>query len=247
MWLSGFRKKFWAFLIFRFTRMFYRIKWESRENLEVFKRHLQDGSAIIVFNHISLDDTLILLIILYFELGTQIKRIFIPASLRHWKELGLGTLMRLSLLFGLEPFPILQNYERGSVLPKGTFERDRLLLDTALSVLAKPGAIILFAPEGTRASGKLLVFQRGIGILTKLVARGGSNTWILPVGIEIKGRVSREINPGKKFIVHFGRLFSVAQIVAQINEDSKAQKTSLPVIIQARVAELLPPEYTRAA
>jgi 1-acyl-sn-glycerol-3-phosphate acyltransferase len=245
MWLRNFWKKFWAFLIFRFLRLFYKIKWEGRENLETLKKHLQDGSAIIVFNHISLDDTLILLIILYFELGRQIKRIFIPASLRHWKELGLGTLMRLSLLFGLEPFPILQNYERGSVLPKGTFGRDRLFLDTALSILANPGAIILFAPEGTRARGKLLVFQKGIGILIKLVAKEGFNTWILPVGIEVEGGANRKINPGKKFIVRLGKLFFAEQILAQINESSKPQN-NIAITIREKVAELLSPEYTRA-
>lgn len=241
MWLAGFWRKLWSFVIFHLLKiLFYKIKWEDRENIKLLKEHLKEGSVIIAFNHISLDDIVILLTVLYFEVGKSIKRMVVPASLRHWNEPLLGKIMRLSYCFGVEAFPIVQHYERDSVSSREIKELDRRFLSGAKGVLAKAGGMIIIAPEGHRGFGQLQSFTSGIWVLARIAKKKGFNAKVMMVGIEPPEDYGRRINLFKRFEIRFGTPLSIEEI----EEKSEIRETSVIEFLREGVAELLSKEYS---
>lgn len=222
----------------------YRIKFDGKDNLKALRDHLEEGSVILVFNHLSFDDAVVLLRPLFLEAKEVIERVIVPGSRKHWGEPLFGQIMRLGPLSGIEVFPAVQHYERGADSP---YSRAHIfLLDwrfgkAAGEVLGMAGGVILFAPEGTRSKdGKIQPPQKGIGFLIRLAKRRGFRTKIMPIGIEPQEGFSRDLNFGKEFSIHFGPLLSLEEIENSVKE----KQISSGEIVMEEIADLLPAGYS---
>lgn len=213
----------------------YRVNFDGQENLEALRNHLKEGSVILAFNHISLDDTFVLGRLLLLEVGEIVERVIIPGSRKWWGRPVLGKIMRLTSHLGAEVFPVVQHYQKGLYSPEETFSLLWQFSRKAREVLGTDGGVIFLAPEGTRSKKgrKLQSSQTGIESLLRLIHWRDFNTKIMPIGIEPQGRFNRWINPGRKFVIHFGPLLSVEEI-----EKSAGQ------VIMEEIALLLPAEYS---
>jgi len=205
-------------LILWLLKRIYRIECCGRENLESLKAHLEEGSAILCFNHLSFDDTIVLLAALLPGVEGKIAKMIIPFSRRHWGK-PWGWFVRLTApLLGLKVLPVVQHYERekGIYPPEHIFSLDRRFAKAAHEVLETKGGMILLAPEGHRTETKRLQPpQKGVESLLKWVEKRGFATKVIPIGITPPKGYSRQINPGKRFTIHFGPLLSSEEIREQ--------------------------------
>lgn len=241
MWRRiGILKSILRFLFCCFLRVVYRVKEERKENLKNLKEHLKSGSIIFVFNHISLDDAPILFSSLYFKIGKEISQITIPASKKHWKSFLLGKLMRLSYLFGVEAFPVVQHYERDLYPPAEIFRLDKRFMRAAKQTLSRIGGVIVIAPEGHRGYGKIQPFQPGIKSLMEMAKKNDCNTLVAPVGIEAGKKFSRNINFGRRFRIRFGKPIPIEEI----QQESEFSSIPSNELIREKVAEILPASYS---
>lgn len=217
----------------------YRIECCGRENLESLKAHLEEGSAILCFNHLSFDDTIVLLAALLPGVEGKIAKMIIPFSRRHWGK-PWGWFVHLTAPFlGLKVLPVVQHYERekGIYPPEHIFSLDRRFAKAAHEVLETKGGMILLAPEGHRTETKRLQPpQKGVESLLKWVEKKGFETKVMLVGIEPPEGYSRGFNFGRRFTVHFGPLLSVEEIRKQAQESH----ISPGWVIMKEIAQLLP-------
>ena len=239
MWRANWWERTVNFLFFSLAKKIYRIKSEGSENLEKLRSHLEEegGSAIIVFNHISLDDILIIFTLVYFTAKDQIKRIGIAASRRHWRELFAGRIMRIPLFLGMEVFPVVQHYEREKISREETSRLDRRFLKGVLRILVSSGGLVILAPEGHRGNGRLQNFQSGIGTLVRKTARKEFNTLVFPIGVipEGKGKINSLANFGKSFMVRFGPPI----IPSEIEKESLNRQTPISDLTREKFSKIL--------
>lgn len=241
MWRKiGVLRKVLRFLFCFLLVAIYRAKEKNKTNILVLKEHLKQGSIIFVLNHICLEDVPIFLSLLYFKMGREISCITIPASLKNWKSFLLGRLMRLSRLFGVELFPVVQHYERDIYPLSKIMKLDKKFLRAAKKTLLQKGGIVLITPEGHRGYGKIQHFQSGIKTLAKVAKKNNCHTLIAPIGIEVGKNFGRNMNLGKQFILHFGEPI-LAKTICQKSENSEIPINEL---IKEKIIKILPPEYS---
>jgi len=222
----------------------YRIRCRDRANIRKLKAHLAaQGSAIIVFNHISLDDAVVMLQPFYEEMGDQIDVIIAPGSRRHWGNLLTGIMMRLADLINLRVIPVVQHYERnldseqsqrkqnwpGFLLEKVLGQRsylrkeiilglDRQFVRAVHKVLAERGGIVLIAPEGhRREDDKIGMFQNGIGFLLRYAKNKDRKTVVVLVGIIPGEGCNRGLNLFRDFEVRVNNPLTIADIEKEAN------------------------------
>jgi len=228
-------------LFCRFCERLYRIETSGEENLEGLRKQLKAGSAIVCWNHICDDDAVNFLTPLLSQMGKDIKRLVIPVSRRLWdlkKSPPSALVMRLAPLIDLEILPIVQHYERALYPPEHIFSLDRQFVKTAHQILATPGGVILIAPEGHRSEdGRLQPPQKGVEFLLKIAERENSDTKLMPVGIEPRGKYSRGfVNLGRRFAVHFGPLLTSDEVKGLALEFN----TFPAQVVMRKIASLLP-------
>ena len=227
-------------LFCRLCGKLYRIETSGEENLEGLREHLETGSAIVCWNHICDDDLPILLIPFLSRVGKWIRRMIVPVSRWHWdlkRDPPSALMMRLAPIIGLQILPVVQHYERDLYPPEHIFSLDRRFVKASHQVLAMPGGVILFAPEGHRSEdGRLQQPQKGVEFLLKLAGRKGFNTKLFLIGVEPKGRYTRGINIGREFAVHFGPLLTKEEI----NRLASELNSSLAQVVMRGIASLLP-------
>ena len=220
----------------------YRIELRGRENLKAFRLHLKTGSAILGFNHLTLDDTAPLLALLLSEAGEEIREIVVPGSRKHWGNPVLGSIMRCALIIGLKVSPVVQHYEREGVYsPEHTISLDRRFVKAAHWIMATDGGLLLLAPEGHRSEdGWLQRPQKGVEFLLRLIGRENFNTRLMPIGIEPQEGFSRGINFGRKFTIHFGSPLTAGKI----EELASEFRISPARVIMWEITSLLPARLT---
>jgi 1-acyl-sn-glycerol-3-phosphate acyltransferase len=134
------------------------LRWRYNLQIKGFDHMPEEGSVILISNHTSWLDPLVL--------AVATKR---PIAFMAKEELFRGPLITW-FLKQLHAFPV----QRG--------EGDRRALRSAQQILKKGGVLGLF-PEGTRNDGELLPFQKGAALIA---LRAGAP--VFPVGIVWNGK-----------------------------------------------------------
>lgn len=201
-------------LLISLLRKLYKVSVAGEENLEALKQHLAAGSAIVVFNHLTMADPLLVWAVIAPFCDRQIKRALAPASRKHWGRPIVGWVMRLAPLLGLQLAPIVQHYERGLYSQAYALKLDLQFVRLVLKTLAARGGIVLLAPEGHRSEdGGLQPARKGITFLLGLSQEKGFAAKVFPVGIIPEQGAGRGLNLGKRFVLNFGGPASPAEIM----------------------------------
>ncbi|MEM5799531.1 MAG: 1-acyl-sn-glycerol-3-phosphate acyltransferase [Candidatus Aenigmatarchaeota archaeon] len=181
---------------------------ENEKNLNSVKDVVTHSSLIVYFNHISLDDPVIVLYLLVKYCGDKINDIYAPESRKHFEftRSPLNAIfLRFGSLLGFKLYPVVQHYDKINY-SKGEQQKllSRFYRDTKKG-LSEIGNVLLIAPEGTRSpNGKLQQAQKGIEKISQSI----ENTYFLPIGLYWENNQgSRNYNFGRKYIVNVGKPF----------------------------------------
>lgn len=233
-------------LVANFIYKIERFSRESQQNLAALRKHLRDGSAVLYFNHVFLEDGPFAVLISLKKLGFSLRAIGGPQSQAHFDEERFpehARLMRLGSYLGLSFYPVIQHYDKKSYDEKENWRLLKQFLAGSREILSQPGGVILIAPEGTRSqNGCLQPAQTGIEHLRK--RKGGPDVYFVPLAIIPKSKFSRERNQGVKVEFRVGQLLRPEEvnipegiIETQIGE---VRPLGLADGLLIKVAELLP-------
>jgi hypothetical protein len=191
-----------AFIVQRLYNI--EIDEQSKTNLKKAKECLKNHSMIVYFNHLSLDDSVILLALLINNFYPYIN-IYAPESRKHFdfrRHPMHALLMRFGSALGLHLYPLVQHYDSASY---SRHERHTLLKRFYIEVinaLNSDGNILIIAPEGTRSRDKTLQeARRGIEEVGKKTA---NSTYFLPVGIIPRNKWYTGFNFGRRLSLKVG-------------------------------------------
>lgn len=220
---------------------------ETPRNIESLKRHLEMGSAVVYINHISLDDSLLVLAFLLKEVGRSIRQIGGPESKKHYdfrEGLMSGLVMRLAGLLGVTLIPVVQHYDEGKYSEKEILGSRLQFARTAKEILGKPGGILLIAPEGTRSpDGTLKQAQQGIGFVSKSSHKNDIPIFFVPIGVIPipQGSINSGLNcnfvrsQAGRFELNMGEPF-------QIDFIQNTTREGITDLLMQKLASLLPQE-----
>lgn len=205
---------------------------QSEENLSKVNDHLEVGSAVFYFNHISLIDPPMLIAYLLDHLDNM-RNLAVPTSRRHQdirRKPHLDSLaIHMVQFVNVEVLPIVQRSikdndpyfdERGPLL-RNYIRRSR-------EILGEPGGVMLVAPEGTRSeNGKLQKAESGF----EKLGRYGQVKYV-PVAVIPGGEFKRNLWIGNLGF-NVGEPFDITESLSQ---DGLSPKDTA----MARLANLLP-------
>jgi len=227
------------FLAFVANRVYgYEVNDEDKDNLNLARECLKDGSLVVYINHPSLADGPLAITYLLDNFGSYAKIIGGPESRKHsdfTREPRDALILRLTAFLGIRMIPIVQHYDRGQYEREEIFATLRKFVKGYRDILV-PGGIFLIAPEGTRSpDGTLQEAQKGIGHLLKYKR---SSIHFLPMAIIPEDTIDRGLNLGKKFNIRIGRPYSREEI-----EEIEISEGFSPInVLMSILASLLPPE-----
>lgn len=180
---------------------------ESEKKLEGVEEILTRSSLIVYFNHISLDDSVIVLYVLVKYLGEKIVDIYAPESRKHFdfsRSPINAVILRVASLLGLKLYPVVQHYDKNSYPKNEQINLLRKFFEDTVNALNEKGNVLVIAPEGTRSKdGKLQRAQKGI----ENIGRRCNNVYFLPIGLYPRVKMSRNYNFGRKYGVVVGDPF----------------------------------------
>lgn len=215
---------------------------ESITNFAYLKRHIHEGSAIVYFNHLCLDDGHLIFSLLLSRLGRSLSVIGGPESKKHFdfRANPLDALvMRTAMILGIQLVPVVQNYDQANYSPEEALSLNRNFIRQAKHILGQPGGILCLAPEETRSKdGCLQQAQRGVALASRLgdvlVPLYFAPLAIIPQGQFRRGLNIKPNNP-QAFELKMGAPFTLPY-------HRKDQDQQIISILMTNLANLLPPE-----
>ena len=218
---------------------------ETPGYIDLLTDHLKKGSVIVYINHISLEDSLLVLAFLLKEAGRSISIIGGPESMKHYdfrEGLIPGLAMRLARLAGITLAPLVQHYDEGEYSKKEILGSRLEFARTAKAILEQPGGILFIAPEGTRSNdGTLKQAQQGISFVSKLSQRIDIPVLFVPIGVIPQRPFNQGLNchfsssQAVSFELNMGEPFKLDSIQNTTREEITDQ-------LMQRLAVLLPQE-----
>lgn len=236
----------------------FRVKIEkdlSEEDLLTIREHLQLGSIMVPFNHLSTIDPPIIYRILNSKLESDMERFLIPASSKFFDgRMGLyGPILQyLQRKTKIKAFPVVQESDANPTMEKGVNTKALIPL---LRSLGSPKTVLALSPEGTRSrEGQMINAQHGLGFLIKRCIKKNKPVLVLPIGIAGSEGVikpdSMKFNPFHKIAIFLGRPLSLTDLSQQRKKflsRNKDDKTAFTDIVMLHIAQLLSqsghPEY----
>lgn len=206
------------------------------ENLNLAKKHLEEGSVLFYFNHFAKLDGILFGKIINDYLAPFDQTAAI-ASFRHMDpEKGLFNKMQGNLIedwhkiYGITAIPVIQAKDKKDYPNINGF--NSRAARKAAKFLRETGHVLALSPEGTRSKiNELLPAEEGFEVLFKL---GGKNVLALPAaGIH---SAIRPYNTKTKVII--GKPFSFEEI----QKESQETGESVTDCAMKRLASLLPEE-----
>jgi len=224
-----------------------KIKVEGKENLDLARKHLEAGSLLVYFNHISfLDPGLVLRLILE-NLNPPLRPAAF-ASQKHLDEkrgkvnwLHSSVMKGVANLKGVNLLPIIQEYDRSSY--PNWADINFCSIRKAVRILSAPGGIVIIAPEESRSkTGALKEAKEGIEVIfkTKIVQE---KTLAWPMGVIGAEKIHQS---GKTWLNPFAPVTLVVNkplSYEEVKNDAETLKLPIKDVLMLKLAQRLPENY----
>ncbi len=161
------------------------------ENLEAMQESLEKQSCLIPYNHLAIQDAMVICDVVANKLDTEEVKFTVPASIKFWDgSIGFpgarGTMELLRNEKRIDFVKVVQHYDqRYSREEKNSINEE--MISRITTVLSQPGSVVPFSPEGGRSkTGQMEYAKKGI---EKIMGNSPQETLILPAAIHGQEKV----------------------------------------------------------